>query len=464
MYPFFDHYEKLWQVGASLSLGLGLFVTFLGFEEIKEMIRDQTLESQSRLDNLIELDDQLKRSQKDWDLSEEDYQSKIDNKDQMIASLSDQADSLEKSTAVMALELKDLQVSSQRYIDELEKCSLEQSEIEVERLHMTQKVQKIEDELSLSLSDREKNYCDENIHLGSQLEASKALAYELEEKLLDYSEQETNLSEQASINEGNLKEMQDSLREKVVQIYELQDRVSAKDSDVKKQQEEIDKAIKKLSEKEHELVSIKSQLNERDRKINDVCQKSRDQDQDLTVAQAQIEKQKSMLKQLENAQDDLQLNQEKKINSKNFEVESLHKELEEKGAQLNKLIMRNNEVDQTIHMYEERVIELQEEMDEKTRKKHADLTKLNEARFALYQASLDKERLRKEISNPTVVQAAPLRSFGRFSKSTLRNLFCDIIDCNWRSQCLFGASFRGAACTTVGFEISFLKRSLSRLA
>ncbi|MCH9632173.1 MAG: Chromosome partition protein Smc [Chlamydiae bacterium] len=399
MYPFLDHSEKLWQIGASISLGIGLFVTFLGFEEIKEIIMDLQLESQSRLDNLIELDDQIKRSQKDWDLSEEDYLSKIADKDQTITKLSDQADSLEKSTYIMHQELKELQGANQRHIDELEKRFTEYSKMEINQLKMSQELEKVNGELSLSLSDREKIYCDENLQLTKQLDDFKALVFELEEKLEAHTEYESNLSQEASENQLNVKKMQETLREKVSKIYDLQDRLNVRENDVIQQKSELEALRKQIETKEHEVLTIKAQIQERDRKINEISQKLRDLDQDLNIARSKIEEQKNELKEITSKQEELQFSQESKIKTRNLEVEALHKELEEKGLQLKKLILRNNEVDHTIEMYEQRVIELQEEIDEKAKNHHKELTALNEARFALFQADLDKERIKKELVN-----------------------------------------------------------------
>lgn len=103
-------------------------------------------------------------------------------------------------------------------------------------------------------------------------------------------------------------------------------------------------------------------------------------------------------------QEELQAAQQKRINSKNLEVEVLHRELEEKGAELNKLIQRNSEADQAIEMYEEKVRDLRNEIDEKAKISHKDLTDLNEARFALFQADLDKKRLKKDLTNQDAKQ------------------------------------------------------------
>ena len=393
MYPFFEGGEKLWQTGASLSLGLGLFITFLGFEEIKGMISDLQLESQSRLDNLIALDDEIKSLKKDWDLSEEDYHSQIENKDLTITKLSDQADALEKSTSIIQDELKEIQTKNQNYVYELEKQFKSLSKLEISHQKITEELEENKRELSLSLTDRERKYCEENEALRGKLDQKESQIFDLEEKLQTLSEYESNLSHEAGENALNIQKMEEALREKVSQIYALQDSLKAREGDIHSQKEQLEGLAKKLTEKEHEMVSIRSQIAERDKKIDQITQSSRDLSQDLTLAKDEIKA--------------LGSEQSERIKSKNHEVEKLHQELEQKGAELSALKARNTDLDETLRMYEEKSIEQEEELDQKLAEKKEDLKLLNEARFALFQANLDKERLRKDIVGQKAAPQTP---------------------------------------------------------
>ena len=405
MFPFFPAGEALWQIGASLSLFLGLFTTFLGFEEIKMMMLDQQIESQSRLDNLIELDDKFKRLKKDWDISEENYNLQIMDKDHLIEKLSDKTDTLEKAVSVMELELKGMQSENEKSFEELERLSLEKSKLEVQILKMSGELREIQTQLSLSLSDREQEYIAANEVLEQKKSELEEKIFELEEKLAEQEEYELNLSRDTNTYELNIKKLEENLREKVGEIYELKNHLALKEADIKKQMGEIKLFAETVTQKEQEILSYKAQIVERDKKIHQASTQLRDVEQDLHLARSKIETQKEQLKLAESELSKHRtlletslLEKDKKMGLKDKEIENLYAELEEKGNHVNELIERNKEADDTIRLYEEQVLEYREQLEEEKKLQFKEITKLNEARFALFQANLDKERLRKEAS------------------------------------------------------------------
>lgn len=426
MLPLFPVSEALWQAGASLSLSIGLFTTLLGFEEIKEMMLDLQIESQSRLDNLIELDDKFNSFKKDWDLSEESYQTQIRDKDYVIEKLSNEAGALEKTLSLIEGELKLQQQKSEGYVKELELVGLEKSELEVKTIQMSQELKEIRQELSLSLTEREKEYIAANQSLEEKLIKQEAQLFDLEEKLSEQEEYENNLSHKTSGYELNIKKLEENLRDKVSEIYELRNQMGLREVDITKQKDEIDSFVKKISEKEHELLSYKAQITERDKKINQISTKLRDLEQDLHLARSKIEEQKDLFKLTEkklfesdNLLEALALENSKKITLKDKEIENLYNELEEKGNRVNELMERNKEVDSTISLYEEQVLELREQIEEDKRVQFKEITKLNEARFALFQANLDIERYKKELSDKPVENINPAPNLPRARKHWL---------------------------------------------
>lgn len=404
MYPFFESGDRLWQMGGCLSLALGLFITHLGFEEIKAMLLDLQIESQSRLDNLIELDDQLKRAKKDWDLSEEEYLAQKADKDQLIQKLSLEADSLEQASQLMDKELKHLQQLNLKYLDQIEKSSQQISKLEVEQLRASEMLQTAQHELALSITDREvsqQNQIEENEFLIQKLNME---IFELEEKFEAQTEQESSLSQQAREYAQEMQKLEELLRDKVSEIYELHHALAIKETETLNFQREIEKRQRALLDKEKDILHNKTQIDERDQTINEFSKKNRDLEQNLLMSQANIEEMKAKIRKLEllkseldKSQEYMQSSLEQKTKMKNLELEELNNELKQKRAQMTRLMERNNELGQAITMYEERTLALEMQNQENEKLSYSKLTEFNDARFALHQANLDKERLKKEL-------------------------------------------------------------------
>ena len=67
-----------------LSLASGLFISFMGFEEVKSAVAQMSLESQSRLDNLIELDKKFNVAHETWKYDEAELQNELDRTTQLL--------------------------------------------------------------------------------------------------------------------------------------------------------------------------------------------------------------------------------------------------------------------------------------------------------------------------------------------------------------------------------------------
>lgn len=387
-------------MGASMSLAMGLFTTFLGFEEIKMMMMDLQIESQSRLDNLIELDDKFNRSQKDWDLSEENFKSEVREKNFLIEKLSGEADSLEKTTQMMEAQLSKLQTQNNDYIHEIEQKGKLKSRIEMELLEKKEELSKLKNELSLSQSEREGELQSENEKLSYRVNELEGQIYEIEDKVHQQEEFELNMNKEANLYEENFKKMEDSLREKMSEIYELRELLNVREKDVSKQQEEISSLTKKMEAKEHDLLDSKMQISERERKISEGQQKIRDLEQDLNMSKRSLEQTEMSLKTVQEklaGKESIALALEEKLKSKNKEIESLYQDLEAEGQKINDYLEREKKTALSAQNYEAKMIEIQIQLEEEKKKQFKELAKLNEARFALFQADLDKERLRAEL-------------------------------------------------------------------
>lgn len=409
MFPLFLHTEVLWQMGASISLGLGLFISHQGFEEIKDIMADLQIESESRLDNLIELDNQFKNSQKEWSVLEEEFRARVEDKDLFIQKQSEQINNLGKGNEIIENELHRMQKVNRQNIEEIELINSQRSMLEVDLMKLKEVVANFESELGHSQTDREKKYIEDNRHLTQLNHDLKEKIYQLENILNEKANHEHSLSQEAMDYEERIRKLESAVREKMALVEELHEAIIKNETQITAQQSALANNNEQIASYEHQLLSYKKAVSDRDQKIGELNQLQRDRLQDINSLQKQILDLNQRIKELEHQNEATVASlkgeaaeHEMKIQAHHTEIETLYQELEEKGAELNKFIAQNNELEQTLRQYEEQIAEFHKVDSESAQLKKQELTALNDARFALFQANLDNERLRAQISSPEI--------------------------------------------------------------
>ncbi len=408
LYPHFHPNERLWQIGAAFSLGLGLFTTFMGFEEIKNILLKLHLESQSRLDNLIDLDEKLKLSEETWKYEEAELQNQLEKKTESLKREQEELNSLEKMSAALRSELEGQQTANQSLLEEVENKAREISGLEQSTLKASEYSKTVERKLEQSQGDREHIILRDLELLRGNLQQKEEEIALLNDRLDDERQQQIDLDGKVAKKEEAFQNMQEALRQKVSFIQELHEKLLLREQDLKKQKDEINGLLQAINQKEHEVLTIKSGLNERDFQIQKLNQKLRDTTQDLTVARSKIEEKKLQMKTIELKSEQVVSNLENTLKTSEIqlkhnteELERQQHNLERKEAQIDSL---TQDKESLVEQYECRLIELEEvrsKEDELVSRQFDELKKLNDTRFALYQASLDKERLKKAIVSPT---------------------------------------------------------------
>ncbi|MBA2367887.1 MAG: hypothetical protein H0V82_02545 [Candidatus Protochlamydia sp.] len=69
--------EGFWHVGMSLALAFSFIILTLSLEEVEGLIGKLQLESQSRLDNCLRLDEKLKTAESEWDIEKERLMNQV---------------------------------------------------------------------------------------------------------------------------------------------------------------------------------------------------------------------------------------------------------------------------------------------------------------------------------------------------------------------------------------------------
>lgn len=418
MYSSFVGSETIWQFGALVSIILGLFVTHQGYEEIKAMMFDLEIESQSRLENLIELDDQLKRSQKDWDEAEGDYREQISEKDKMITRLSLEVDTYEHSSQIIQNELKELQALNLSYLDQIEKNASQISKAKTDSISAQHEVELVQQQLALSSSERESKQSDYINELLSEIERLGAQIDDLSESLLIQSRHESSLAQQADDQGEQLVRLETLVSEKTAHICDLENRLVNQSAALKDQQEATENLNQALEEKEQQIETIQSQIRDRDERLADAAEKQKEIEHELSLAREnlQIRDQqtqvlKSSKEELNNSYEYLKSSMDQKLKMKQSELEQLQNQVSQNQQRLKVLSDRQLDHEGTVKLYEERVLELEEELIEQQKTQSRYLSELNDARFALEQANMDLERLREAksqiVEEPKVEEAKP---------------------------------------------------------
>lgn len=406
LFSFFSMADRFWQLGATASLLIGLFTTHLGFEEIKGMMGDLQLESQSRLTNLIELDDQFNKSKKAWDMAEEEFNVQLVDKDQLIDKLSMETESLEQATLLIEKELLKLQSEHRRFHQELEKMAQDKSKLQVEKLQLTESLALVNQQMSLSQSEREQQLYQENSRLDRMVIDLEQKLVDLEQQLENQAHSQMHLESDSQEKEKNLKKMESALKENVTQLYDLKEKLMHKELDIKHQQERIEQLVSSSQAKEHQIIDFKEQIIEKERRVFELNQRGRDLELDLQTLnihqEALLQKikkleEEALIKEQQIRQKGLEKDQ--LLKQKNHEIEQLYLELEEKGREFNAIVEQNKQVSYDLENQQQEIITLKEEKEAVSKLGMKELTELNDARFALFQAQMDIERLKKELSS-----------------------------------------------------------------
>ncbi len=86
-YPDLELDDRYWHVGLSLTMAFSFIVLTLSLEEAQTLIGKLQLESQSRLDNFLLIDEKWKTAEQDWILEREQTKTEVENLTQQLTKI-----------------------------------------------------------------------------------------------------------------------------------------------------------------------------------------------------------------------------------------------------------------------------------------------------------------------------------------------------------------------------------------
>ena len=410
MLPVFAEGSALWQFGASVSLSLGIFTTFLGFEEIKSLINTLQLESQSRLDNLIELDQKFNVSKETWRFQENELIEELEDKSALIERKKIEVEKLEKLNQIIKKELEESEQKQQQQLIDLEDNAREISKLEKQVLQVKMQRESLQSQLDLSQSDREKISLEEVEVYQSKITDYESQIIDFNEKLSNLLTAKKKLEKDLSLKETTVINLQVALREKADQIEKSQMTIMIEQNDLKNRELEIDKLIHKLNQNEQDKLLVLEESRERASKIEMLLQDIRDKDQELNSTQNKLNDKTT---EASRALEEFNLEEKRLRNS----VKTTELQLKYNGEELDQLYSELQNRDNIIEVYKQNEMNARgsieslnqklktqkdeftyemEKADKLKDKQLLELKKLNEARFARFQANMDKELLKQK--------------------------------------------------------------------
>lgn len=99
-------HERFWHVGTGISLALALAITTMALEEIRELAERLTIESNSRLEALVQTDDRLKINEQAWKEERQVLLEKAQKDQEEIVSLQKQLQTFQRMITFVRKDLE----------------------------------------------------------------------------------------------------------------------------------------------------------------------------------------------------------------------------------------------------------------------------------------------------------------------------------------------------------------------
>lgn len=216
--------ERYWHVGMALAMAFSFIVLTLSLEEVQYLVGKLELESQSRLDNFLKLDEKWKEAEQAWNGERERTQAEMDALAQEMAKVQEEKQTFYKLAQLAKEELVQIRVQHELLLKELfyKKQQVAQlherleetemtiqgflnSDAEKQIQHLTESVAHLEQEketvkAQMALAQKEYREC---------LQEKEAYWQELQER----QERETRLLAEQQQNQQDKRDQQEALQE-----------------------------------------------------------------------------------------------------------------------------------------------------------------------------------------------------------------------------------------------------------
>lgn len=388
--------DRLWHIGIALAISLTFVVTALSFEEIEAIIKSMDVESNSRLDNLLQLDEKLKAAQDTYQAEAKQWALKTDVQQMETANIRARLESYEKLISIAREELVDTHSQQEKLLEELfqkkhevalihERLDSAQNEIK----DLSAKHFEMAHGMPEKLEEQQAKYSHELALLQSQLEEARLSAAEAFKHAEEY-KQELSATKELVDSSNSMSQMaQDEqlLHQAVVQ--EMSDHIET----LNREKELLTTSLERLQE-EFESLRIKDQqkshlVEETRGKLAMAAQQLAHWQESMTHFNAlneKFENTQAKCKDLENGNNILL----KKVEDLNAERESLLKLAEENRIALENDMPQTTEMDPAQRRVEGMYLQLKGQFNEKS-------AVLDETRRDLFHTKEQLQVLQKEL-------------------------------------------------------------------
>lgn len=342
---------SLWDMGLVLSLAIAMGVTYFSFEEASKLIGDLKLESTSRLDNLLELDQKFKEEIEVWKKEKEDLYKIIADKDQCIEEKEGLLTSLNELLNVLQDEVDQTYENKKTLLQEGFQKTERINHLE-EDLHQAKtSIERLESLLETHKSDREKALETSLAKLQNILSEKESIVDQLEAKVAEANQSSQGALKEFETQKSSVERLKVALTEKANEIFQLKEdlleqveafqNLKQKYGALENQKETVDQRLK---QKEKELVDAQNNITALNSKIRSL-------DDALALLQTQLEGEQNQVALLENKlaqheeewlgkekdlQDNLNKRQEK-LEEKEQECRIIRSRLMEKDEQIKEM-------------------------------------------------------------------------------------------------------------------------------
>lgn len=264
-YPDITVQERFWEVGITLSYSLGIFVTAFSLEEVANLVQSLSLESKSRLENLLRLDEKLKRLRERLDQERQMLSQQVQSLEQAKEKQDSKVSGYLKLTAILKEELKQCRSREDQLLQELggaQKQTIERvAPSQIAESDQTDRIEELENQISSlqsKLQEKEKalqSYITVADQTRKEEDHRQELTHEVNVRL-------ETLSREKSLLEDSLKRVQKELQQKDSlerKLKEAEQEANKHIAQYRQMREQFDEKSKVLENTRKELFYLQEQ-------------------------------------------------------------------------------------------------------------------------------------------------------------------------------------------------------------
>lgn len=431
-YPQIDLQERYWHLGIGMAVALSFVILTLSLEEVQNLIDKLQVESQSRLDNFLRLDETVKQLEESWRLEKEALLSSVKELSLEITETQEEKltfqklvylakDELIALRSQQELLLQDLVYKKQQIAGLTER--LEESEMTIQGFINTESEQQARS-LKTQIEDYKKQI-DRLTEKQSELLKQQQEAFDLQlQDRISFVNQTKQQEMQKLKNdhlmlESQLKQSQQELKERSQVLERTVQELSSVKSYLDSSQRLLSNAQNQINQKEDLLRQHTEQIhtkvkedfkrleNAKNEEITQLQQMQQDLNHKLRQAQREASEKGHILEkttqELSSARSQLEslqqvvLDVKKQIQAKEELLESAQNGLEDKSEQLAATLFELDQAKKRLHSFEEEVKVVQEQVNQKAEQMQQLEHRCNQLDQDLKQATLEIEGNRQLI-------------------------------------------------------------------